>query len=337
MEKQMNIKRALIVILLTLMVLPSLVQAQDRVIRPAEGTAVIIVQKVFMDGNDESEVTLRMQCATGNPVDQQVTLTASTKPGYGPYEAAFVLENIPNVNGVGATCWVTEDVAALSGYSPTYRCDASDANGGIEYDDSDDSCGDDNNDNPRDYSVEECRYFDIRPGDIGFCWIYNDPDPVQLVITKDWVLLGSEGQTVEQETDISVRCDNDAEILGPSTAAPYYNSHPSDPYKWYAGKKKSRTYFTAKDVDGDAVITLDVIPGWPSSDCEADENIVDSAVEKTEVNCEDMEISEADGGDSCKMTNTIFYEGIPTLSQYGLAIMALLMLGVGFVGFRRFV
>jgi hypothetical protein len=40
---------------------------------------------------------------------------------------------------------------------------------------------------------------------------------------------------------------------------------------------------------------------------------------------------------SCTFTNTVFYEGIPTLSQYGLAIMALLMLGVGFVGFRRFV
>ncbi len=35
-------------------------------------------------------------------------------------------------------------------------------------------------------------------------------------------------------------------------------------------------------------------------------------------------------------TNTRIYEGIPTLSQYGLALMALLMLGVGLVGFRRF-
>ncbi|MCH8058292.1 MAG: IPTL-CTERM sorting domain-containing protein [Proteobacteria bacterium] len=44
-------------------------------------------------------------------------------------------------------------------------------------------------------------------------------------------------------------------------------------------------------------------------------------------------------GDSeeCTIINTAFFEGIPTLNQYGLAIMALLMLGVGFVGFRRFV
>jgi hypothetical protein len=44
----------------------------------------------------------------------------------------------------------------------------------------------------------------------------------------------------------------------------------------------------------------------------------------------------AGGNSSCTFTNTVFFEGIPTLSQYGLALMALLMLGVGMVGFRRF-
>ena len=39
----------------------------------------------------------------------------------------------------------------------------------------------------------------------------------------------------------------------------------------------------------------------------------------------------------CDVAGTVFFEGIPTLSQYGMAIMALLMLGVGFVGMRRFV
>ena len=39
----------------------------------------------------------------------------------------------------------------------------------------------------------------------------------------------------------------------------------------------------------------------------------------------------------CDITYTIFFEGIPTLSQWGMAIMALLMMGVGFIGFRRFV
>ncbi len=45
----------------------------------------------------------------------------------------------------------------------------------------------------------------------------------------------------------------------------------------------------------------------------------------------------ASGVDECTFTNTAYFEGIPTLNQYGMAIMALLMLGVGFIGFRRFV
>jgi len=47
-------------------------------------------------------------------------------------------------------------------------------------------------------------------------------------------------------------------------------------------------------------------------------------------------VIKANQGASCLVTNTVFFEGIPTLSQYGLAILALLMLGVGMVGFRRF-
>ena len=39
----------------------------------------------------------------------------------------------------------------------------------------------------------------------------------------------------------------------------------------------------------------------------------------------------------CTLIGMVFFEGIPTMSQYGMALMALLMLGLGFVGFRRFV
>ncbi|MEE4216113.1 MAG: IPTL-CTERM sorting domain-containing protein [Xanthomonadales bacterium] len=39
---------------------------------------------------------------------------------------------------------------------------------------------------------------------------------------------------------------------------------------------------------------------------------------------------------SCTIYATAFFEGIPTLSLYGMVVMALLMLGVGFVGFLRF-
>ena len=61
----------------------------------------------------------------------------------------------------------------------------------------------------------------------------------------------------------------------------------------------------------------------------------DDAVE-VDNGCDNITVSHGQGAE-CLITNTVFFEGIPTLSQYGMAIMALLMLGVGLVGFRRFV
>jgi len=52
-----------------------------------------------------------------------------------------------------------------------------------------------------------------------------------------------------------------------------------------------------------------------------------------------LDILPADAGKTitCTVTNTsVFFEGIPTFSQFGRAIMALLVLAVGLVGFRRF-
>jgi hypothetical protein len=78
-----------------------------------------------------------------------------------------------------------------------------------------------------------------------------------------------------------------------------------------------------------------VIPDPSGSVCNVWDTVQDSAVE-TKTDCGPMAISPGNGN-SCTFYYTVFFEGIPTLSQYGLAIMALLMLGVGFVGFRRFV
>ena len=70
------------------------------------------------------------------------------------------------------------------------------------------------------------------------------------------------------------------------------------------------------------------------TDCTVDLTGNDSAVEGD--SCAfSFNVGDATAG--CDVEGTVFFEGIPTLSQYGMAIMVLLMLGVGFVGFRRFV
>jgi hypothetical protein len=71
--------------------------------------------------------------------------------------------------------------------------------------------------------------------------------------------------------------------------------------------------------------------------CWASESAFDSAVESDQGCSGGTTFSPSDLEGGCTITNSVFFEGIPTLSQYGLAVMALLMLGVGFIGFRRFV
>lgn len=70
------------------------------------------------------------------------------------------------------------------------------------------------------------------------------------------------------------------------------------------------------------------------TDCTVEMTATDSAVEG-----DSCAFSFAIGDETagCDVEGTVFFEGIPTLSQYGMALMALLMLGVGFIGFRRFV
>jgi hypothetical protein len=95
-----------------------------------------------------------------------------------------------------------------------------------------------------------------------------------------------------------------------------------------------------------ATVTTHVIPQWfPAASntvtgCWAEEFNLASGVE-TMSECGDsrnpgMELTVGGGDVGCTITNTMFFEGIPTLSQYGMAIMALLMLGMGMLGFRRF-
>jgi hypothetical protein len=150
-----------------------------------------------------------------------------------------------------------------------------------------------------------------------FCTIRNYPDAVPVSVSKEWIVPQVGGNEIPMVTDITIWCDSP--IVGGSQDSGYY-------------------FETFNNVSGNQTVTSYVIPDSPSSDCWASETIDNSAIEN-ESDCGDadspgMTVSAANG-DHCTMTNTVFFEGIPTLSQYGLAILALLTLSVGLVGFRR--
>jgi hypothetical protein len=99
-----------------------------------------------------------------------------------------------------------------------------------------------------------------------------------------------------------------------------------------------RTMSDSRTMDGNGSFSVSryANPAGGSS-CRTTESAFDSAVESDQGCASSISFAIGDTTKGCTITNTVFFEGIPTLSQYGMAIMALLMLAVGFVGFRRFV
>jgi hypothetical protein len=71
--------------------------------------------------------------------------------------------------------------------------------------------------------------------------------------------------------------------------------------------------------------------------CIATETSVSSKDVESDQGCAAPTVFAADDlTQGCTITNSVFYEGVPTLSQYALIVLALLMLGAGLAGFRRF-
>jgi hypothetical protein len=160
-----------------------------------------------------------------------------------------------------------------------------------------------------------CHFTAINGNDYNYCDIDNDPAPVNVTINKVWEIHSEGGDAVSQSYTLLLHCDS--EIVG--------GTEDSGDNGW------SKTFSGT----GDGQHTAQVIPDYPYSSCSVAEPDHDSSVVVNN-GCGSIRVS-VNNPDSCTIYNTVFFEGIPTLSQWGLAIMALLMLGVGLVGFRRFV
>jgi len=270
--------------------------------------ATFRVTKEFTDGNP-GEVTVDLDCDTGLILDQEKTIS---EDGIG---VTFVVTDFDSGE---LNCNVTE--RPVAGYSADYQARGASAN--TDSSDSEDGC-----------------FFTlVAGGDANACAITNSPDPVDVVITKEWLYPGSaDASVVSDYFELEMQCFNaeiqdgydcgNISVSGDSPAAVV----PPD-------------YYTCKNLDGNGntVFTVEVTPTvYPGGSCYVVETGADPAVE-VDNGCAGsgqgmyvLDVS-AGSGDSCTITNTVFFEGIPTLSQYGMALMALLMLGVGFVGFRRF-
>ena len=199
-------------------------------------------------------------------------------------------------------CTITETVPA--NYTADYDVDSCDSA----------QCLDSDN------SFVGCKFIDIDSGGAHECDITNTPDPATVEVSKSWVVEGAD-QGFDGDYEIWLACDS--EVTGPGGEYSFDGT-------WYA-------YFEGNAEDGDEDLTFTVLnPNYPYTGCYVNEENDDSVVETTNSCASQLKLG-AGGEASCDIVNTVFFEGIPTLNQYGMAILALLMLGVGFVGFRRFV
>ncbi len=152
------------------------------------------------------------------------------------------------------------------------------------------------------------------------CTVTMTAADVTFTVTKVWDTTRVGGDLLDPSYDITISCDE--EITSPTVDCD------DDAGVWWCE-------FSASGILPKS-FSVDVLATGSHPHCWAKEDIVDSAVE-VDNGCSSKKTINVGESGSCIITNTVFYEGIPTLNQYGLAIMALLMLGVGFVGFRRFV
>lgn len=160
----------------------------------------------------------------------------------------------------------------------------------------------------------ECEFEDVGFGSAHSCRIVNTPEPVSLTVNKTWLYPGSEDST-DEGYDLHFYCD--AEIEG---------GYDYSPTEWY---------YDMYGLEGNGSNSITVHPSWQGNTCWVSEDAYSDFAESDSSDCQGVAI-ELGSDASCDIINTVFYEGIPTLSHYGIAVLALSLLGLGMVGFRRY-
>ncbi|MBT8060199.1 MAG: hypothetical protein KJO33_11420 [Gammaproteobacteria bacterium] len=268
----------------------SLAITEPRGCAPVTGDdlATFFVQKLFLDGNNDTPVTLNIQCNTGLPVQNSITV----QPGAGApgnFEVTFVVGNFQDGT---LDCEVWEE--APSGYSAEYSCYTFG------------SCT---------TEADRCRFEGVNGGESNVCSIYNTPEPTTVTVAAEW-FFGGLDEASDESVDILLECTNPIDGDG----------LPVD------SRMEWRWSFDRETPPREAVIT----PSFdPPTECRTRVVYASSAVE-SESSCRDWRrVRPGDPELTCLVQNTIFFEGIPTLSPAGLLAIALLMLLTGAVGIRR--
>lgn len=170
-------------------------------------------------------------------------------------------------------------------------------------------------DNGNIVSATSCLFDTVLSGGNHTCAIMNRADTARFTILKNWVLTGGAFEGASYDVQVDVVCSR--KILSVD-GQPVID--PDGTITVFLGDGES------------SVLEVDTLTG--SSRCTAMEMTTQSGVESSAEGCTNVPLTAGETA-QCTFTNTVFFEGIPALSRFGLALLALLMLGMGLIGSRR--
>ena len=313
MEIKMNLKRAFLIAAATLLI-PGFAMAQSTVTFETTINYVPGIDENTPEGLLPPPAIATRICNNGNPLDE-------TYDELGPMtsdKVTFVVENFTDVSGNFCEIFI-DDVAGWTVLAATNNGITNAERATCKYVATDD------------FVPQSGEGQAILPENT--CEFVMAPPLAVYNVTKEWEFNDASSDDVNTTSLVDVICYNTI----------WYNSS--------NGNVTLRDWETEFPVliDDDETLTFPVqdpnrtyhVNPFPetlddATYCMANETVLDSAVE-TDNQCDGDLLSVVNPSADCTITNSVFFEGIPTLSQYGMAIMALLMLGMGFVGFRRFV
>jgi hypothetical protein len=144
----------------------------------------------------------------------------------------------------------------------------------------------------------------------------NDEEEVAFTVTQKW-LFGREEIDIDDTTRINLFCVNAVDGDG-------VDNNGTMRWSWiFTGASDSHTATVYPRLDG-------------STNCWVGDRVTQSAVESDNECSNKIPVLVGDEPHFCTVTNTVFFEGIPTLNQYGLLLFSALMLLTGMVATRRF-
>ncbi len=192
-------------------------------------------------------------------------------------------------------CEVWEDTPA--GYTADYDCQSSN------------SCSTNAGTGP-------CSFTGTSSGQQDLCLIQNYVDPVAVNVTKQWVYTRDE------------LIDDDSAVIDLICA----NVYDGDGVNQDDGNMRWSWLFEG----GTTTNTATVYPLYTgATTCWTVEPVYESEVEGESTCAAGVTINTGDIERACSVTNTVFFEGIPSLNQYGMILFSALMLLTGLIAVRR--